>query len=221
MFRKIQDWPAVYAAIGEQSRRAAGNDRFTGSDWAERTGPADPTIPTPTPCTCIRERDISALASSPPPTQNFRTWNMFREPPGVTPQPAAAHGRGRRLPAPNPESGEHCRLTVQGLPLLKPPYGRITAINLDKGEIVWQIAHGETPDNVRNNPALKGLTIPRTGSAGIIGVLTTKTLVIAGEAVIVTTAIRGEGRDAARLRQGHRQGRRAQSTCPRRRAARR
>ena len=78
-------------------------------------------------------------------------------------------------------------LTVQGLPLLKPPYGRITAINLDKGDIAWQVAHGETPDNVRNSPLLKGLTIPRTGRAGIIGVLTTKTLVIAGEPGFFTT----------------------------------
>jgi quinoprotein glucose dehydrogenase len=72
-------------------------------------------------------------------------------------------------------------LNVHGLPLLKPPYGRITAINMDKGEFTWQIAHGETPDNVRNNPALKGLNIPRTGRAGLVGTLTTKTLVIAGE----------------------------------------
>jgi len=34
---------------------------------------------------------------------------------------------------------------------------------MDRGEILWQIAHGETPDNVRNHPKLKGLTIPRTG----------------------------------------------------------
>jgi quinoprotein glucose dehydrogenase len=73
-------------------------------------------------------------------------------------------------------------LTVQGLPLLKPPYGTITATNLNRGEIVWQVAHGETPDAVRNHPALKGLTIPRTGRpAGRIGTLVTKTLVIAGE----------------------------------------
>jgi len=84
-------------------------------------------------------------------------------------------------------------LTVEGLPLLKPPYGRITAINLDRGEIVWQIAHGETPDNVRNSPALKGLTIPRTGRSGIIGVLTTKTLVIAGEAGFFTTPSGAKG----------------------------
>jgi quinoprotein glucose dehydrogenase len=80
------------------------------------------------------------------------------------------------------ESGHRVRrLTVQGVPLIKPPYGRISAINLDAGTIQWQIAHGETPDEIRNSPALKGVKIPRTGRPGIIGVLTTKTLVIAGE----------------------------------------
>src|SRR6516225_9395836 len=48
-------------------------------------------------------------------------------------------------------------LTVRGLPLLKPPYARISAIDLNAGDILWQIAHGETADNVRNNPSLKGL----------------------------------------------------------------
>jgi mono/diheme cytochrome c family protein len=77
---------------------------------------------------------------------------------------------------------------VQGLPLVKPPWGRISAIDLGKGELVWQIAHGETPDGVRNHPALKGLTIPRTGRpGGRIGTLVTKTLVIAGEPGFFTT----------------------------------
>lgn len=88
-------------------------------------------------------------------------------------------------------------LSVQGLPLIKPPYGRITAINMDKGEILWQIAHGETPDNIRNNPALKGLNIPRTGRPGIIGTLNTKTLLIAGEAGFFTTP---SGQKGAMLR---------------------
>ena len=79
-------------------------------------------------------------------------------------------------------------LNPQGLPLLKPPYGRITAINLDKGEFVWQIAHGDTPDAVRNSPALRGVTIPRTGQSGAVGALVTKTLVIAGEPSITTAA---------------------------------
>jgi len=85
------------------------------------------------------------------------------------------------------------RLNVQGLPLLRPPYGQISAINLDKGEIAWQIAHGETPDLIRNSPALKGLVMPRTGRPGVIGVLTTATLVIAGEAGTFTNSagIRG------------------------------
>jgi quinoprotein glucose dehydrogenase len=98
------------------------------------------------------------------------------------PAPAAAGGRGRGAAAGGGGGGEGGGgLTVQGLPLLKPPYGRITALDLNKGDLVWQIAHGETADNIKNNPALKGLTIPRTGRQGRIGVLVTKTLVIAGE----------------------------------------
>jgi quinoprotein glucose dehydrogenase len=87
--------------------------------------------------------------------------------------------------------------TVHGLPLLKPPYGRITAIDLNKGDIVWQIAHGDTPDNIKNNPALQGLTIPRTGRQGRIGTLVTKTLLIAGEGGFATTS---SGKRGAMLR---------------------
>ncbi len=87
--------------------------------------------------------------------------------------------------------------TVRGLPLIKPPYGRITAIDLNEGEIVWQVPHGETPDNVRNHPALKGLDIPRTGRQGRIGTLVTKTLLIAGEGGFVTLP---DGRRGAMLR---------------------
>jgi quinoprotein glucose dehydrogenase len=88
-------------------------------------------------------------------------------------------------------------LFVQGLPLIKPPYGRITAIDLNKGDIVWQIAHGETPDSVRNHPALKGLTIPRTGRDGRIGTLVTRSLVVAGEGGFFTLP---DGRRGAMLR---------------------
>ena len=78
-------------------------------------------------------------------------------------------------------------LTVQGLPLIKPPYARIIAIDLNRGELVWQTPHGETPDNIRNHPALEGLDIPRTGRIGRIGTLVTRSLVIAGEAGFFTT----------------------------------
>ena len=71
--------------------------------------------------------------------------------------------------------------TIQGLRLLKPPYGRITAYDMNKGEIAWQIPNGDTPPNVKNNPALKGLDIPKTGSPSQAGLLVTKTLLFAGE----------------------------------------
>ncbi|HVH28889.1 MAG TPA: pyrroloquinoline quinone-dependent dehydrogenase [Vicinamibacterales bacterium] len=104
---------------------------------------------------------------------------LARNPDAPPPTPGAGGG-GEGGPPP---------LTVQGLPIIKPPYGRITAIDLNKGEIVWQVAHGETPDNIKNHPALKGLNIPRTGQPlGRIGTLPTKTLVIAGEPAFTTTA---------------------------------
>jgi quinoprotein glucose dehydrogenase len=89
------------------------------------------------------------------------------------------------------------QLTVQGLPLPKPPYGRITAVDLTQGEFKWQVAHGETPDAIRNHPALKGLAIPRTGQAGVIGPLVTKTLVICGDPVMTTAP---SGKRGAMLR---------------------
>jgi quinoprotein glucose dehydrogenase len=113
---------------------------------------------------------------------------------GPEPPPGAAPAGGRGGAAAAPGGGG---LTVQGLPLLKPPYGRITAIDLNKGEILWQAAHGDTPDNVRNNPALQGKDIPRTGRPGQAGTLVTKTLLVAGEKGVVTMA---DGRRGAYLR---------------------
>ena len=85
--------------------------------------------------------------------------------------------------------------------------------------MVWQIAHGDTPDNIKNNPALKGLTIPRTGRQGRIGTLVTKTLVIAGEGGFVTTPNgrgamlraydKATGRDAGAVYMRPRRGRRS------------
>lgn len=50
----------------------------------------------------------------------------------------------------------------QGLPLVKPPYGRITAIDLGRGEIVWQVPHGDGP---RDHPAIKHLGLGPLGAA--------------------------------------------------------
>jgi quinoprotein glucose dehydrogenase len=78
--------------------------------------------------------------------------------------------------------------TVQGLPLIKPPYDRITAYDMSTGDLIWQKTHSSTPDDIKNNPALKGLDLPRLGQPGrtFIGVLATRTLLIAGEGGVHT-----------------------------------
>ena len=104
--------------------------------------------------------------------------------------PAATPGRGGRgAAAPAAGGGGGAGgLTINGLPLIKPPYGTISAISLDKGEIVWQIAHGDTPDNIRSALKTAGVDAPRTGQMGYnVGTLITKTLVIAGEGQVTTT----------------------------------
>lgn len=106
---------------------------------------------------------------------------------GGTAAPPAPRAAGGGEGGEGGEGGGGGGLNIQGLPLIKPPWGRITAIDLNKGDMAWQIAHGETPDNVRNHPALKGVNIPRTGRTGRAGTVVTKTLVIAGEGGFFTT----------------------------------
>jgi quinoprotein glucose dehydrogenase len=109
--------------------------------------------------------------------------------PNAKPAPApATAGGGRGGAAGGGGGGGAAALNVQGLPLVKPPYGRITAFDLNQGDLVWQIAHGDTPDTIRNHAALKGVNIPRTGRTGRIGTLVTKTLLIAGEGGFNTLA---------------------------------
>ncbi len=67
------------------------------------------------------------------------------------------------------------------MPLVKPPWGRIAAIDLDTGEHVWMVPNGDVPDYVRDHPALQGVDLPRTGRPERSGLLVTKTLLFAGE----------------------------------------
>ena len=69
-----------------------------------------------------------------------------------------------------------------GLPLWKPPYSRITAIDLNTGEHLWMIPVGETPDRIKNNPALAGIDIGNTGTGAMAPMMVTPSmLVYAGE----------------------------------------
>jgi len=73
-------------------------------------------------------------------------------------------------------------LSVQGLPILKPPYSRITALDLNTGEFAWVVPLGTTPARIAQNPVLKGINLPNTGGINLQAtLLVTKTLLIAGE----------------------------------------
>ena len=91
-------------------------------------------------------------------------------------------GVGRRPRQPGAQQAQGCgEIGPLGLPLIKPPWGRITAIDLNTGDHRWMVANGDTPDCVKNHPALSGIEIPRTGKPERSGILVTRTLLFAGE----------------------------------------
>ncbi len=76
--------------------------------------------------------------------------------------------------APPVPAGLPADARLPSLPLLKPPYGELVALNLHTGEIVWRAPVGDSPA-IRNHPALKGVTLPeRLGVAGAPGAIVTK-----------------------------------------------
>jgi quinoprotein glucose dehydrogenase len=78
-------------------------------------------------------------------------------------------GRGTRIDRP------------MGLPLVKPPWGRITAIDLNTGDHVWMVPNGQAPEYVRNHPALQGIDLSGAGNPERAPLLVTKTLLFAGD----------------------------------------
>jgi quinoprotein glucose dehydrogenase len=120
-------------------------------------------------------------------------YGMRREAP--RPAAPAAGGRGAAPGAGFPGAAGRAALTrgLDGLSIMKPPYGVMAAIDLKDGSLKWQVPHGDTPDVVRNHPLLKGLNIPKTGQSGSVGVLVTKTVVIAGDPQVTNIAPRGRG----------------------------
>ena len=113
-----------------------------------------------------------------------------------------ASGTGQNPDAPKVESEFEDRTTppvvipqlrVDGLSILKPPYGVLSAIDMNAGKVLWKVPHGETPDNVRNHPKLKGMDIPMTGQPANVGVVVTKTLVIVGDQRVTNPGDRERG----------------------------
>lgn len=71
--------------------------------------------------------------------------------------------------------------SISGIPLVKPPWGRISAIDLNQGEILWQVPNADTPEEIENHPLLEGVELPRTGRNSRAGLLVTRHLLFAGE----------------------------------------
>jgi len=69
----------------------------------------------------------------------------------------------------------------RGLPLVKPPWGRITAIDLNSGDHLWMIANGDAPDYVKNHPAMKGIDLSNTGKPSRSPLLVTRTLLFGAD----------------------------------------
>ena len=116
------------------------------------------------------------LAKSTDPKATMEYWVPFGEPQ----QPAAGEAAHRQPPPAHSENAEqHPGLNVEGLPLMKPPYGRITALDLNKGTKLWMVPNGDGP---RNHPLLKNLNLPPLGNLGRPVAMVTKTLLFVGDA---------------------------------------
>ncbi|MFN7917133.1 MAG: PQQ-binding-like beta-propeller repeat protein [Vicinamibacterales bacterium] len=129
------------------------------------------------------------------------------QPGGAPVAPAAGAGAGRaggpgaaaaQAPAgiqfPGARGRQALTEGLDGLPIVKPPYGVIAAIDLSAGgKLLFQVPHGDTPDNVRNHPLLQGLNIPKTGQGSSVGIMVTKTVAVAGDPQITAPPGRGRG----------------------------
>jgi quinoprotein glucose dehydrogenase len=113
--------------------------------------------------------------------------------PGAAPGAAGARGAA---PAGLPGAGRGgLTAGLDGLSIVKPPYGVISAIDLSNGpRLLFQVPHGDTPDAVRNHPLLRGMNIPKTGQPGSVGIMITKTVAVAGDPQV--TAPEGRARGA-------------------------
>jgi quinoprotein glucose dehydrogenase len=89
------------------------------------------------------------------------------------PDTSPANPRASEVDAELTRVGDTNAEFMDGLPLLKPPYGHLVAIDLNRGAIKWRVPFGDTP-SLRRHPALQGVTLPAAlGVAGAPGVLAT------------------------------------------------
>lgn len=89
--------------------------------------------------------------------------------------------------------------SVDGIPIVQPPWGRITAMDLNSGDINWWVANADTPERIKNHPLLAGVDIPRTGIPTRAGLLLTKTLLMAGEGQGGTPVFRAHDKETGEI----------------------
>ena len=78
---------------------------------------------------------------------------------------------------------------LEGLPIVKPPYGVMAAIDVNKGSMLWRVPHGDASDAVRATLTRLGLNVTeKLGQQSVhVGVLITKSIVVAGDSSVTTT----------------------------------
>jgi glucose dehydrogenase len=111
----------------------------------------------------------------------FKTTNEANIARVGAPDRSSANPRASEVDADVTRVGDTNATFMDGLPLLKPPFGHLVAIDLSRGAIKWRVPFGDTP-SLRRHPALQGVTLPAAfGVAGAPGVLATASgLVFAG-----------------------------------------
>jgi quinoprotein glucose dehydrogenase len=124
--------------------------------------------------------------------EQIRVENQTRRLPRWEAEPNYGLGRGAE---PAGSGGARGALTagLEGLPIVKPPYGVLAAIDLNNGTLKFQVPHGDTPDAIRNHPLLRGMNISKTGQPGSVGVMVTKTVVVVGDPQIAAPPGRPRG----------------------------
>ena len=126
----------------------------------------------------VTNPDNLALVVADPKRSDMAYITMMR--PGARPGGADPQGGMPRF-TPNGEGPARPNIGPRGLPLIKPPWGRITAIDLNSGDHVWTIANGSAPDVVRAHPALKGIDLSKAGKPERSPLLVTKTLLFGAD----------------------------------------
>jgi glucose dehydrogenase len=103
----------------------------------------------------------------------FKTSNQANIARVGSPDRSSANPRASEVDAEYTRVGDTNAEFMDGLPLLKPPYGHLVAIDLNRGTIKWRVPFGDTP-SLRRHPALTGVPLPAVlGVAGAPGVLAT------------------------------------------------